>query len=387
MSTGLDTEPPGGGTSGSGSSGSGSAGAGSSGSAALVPGRRPLRVRDASMVLRVRPVVVFAVCVVVLVLAAAVNLGRGDYPIAITDVLATLFGGGDAGQQLVVLDLRLPRTLVGALVGAALAVSGGIFQAIARNPLASPDIIGIQAGASASAVFVIVLGGGVAGVGGMFAALGIPLAALAGGLVSATVIYALAWRRGIQGFRLVLVGIGINAVLIAAVNWLLTVAQVYQAAQAQVWLNGSLNARSWNEVLPLSVTMIVLVPAALVLVHVLGALRYDDDTARGLGVRVNLSRTLLLLVAVGLASVATAAAGPIAFVALVTPQIAQRLCGTGTPPLAVSMVLGAAMTVVADVIARTALGSVELPVGIITAVLGAPYLLYLLARSRQEARA
>lgn len=358
-----------------------------SGTAVLVPGRRPLRYRGASVVLRIRPIVVFVACAVVLVLAAAVNLGRGDYPIAITDVLLTLFGGGDAGQQLVVLDLRLPRTLVGALVGAALAISGAIFQAIARNPLASPDIIGIQMGASAAAVFVIVLGGGMAGVGGLFAAVGIPLAALAGGLVSATVIYLLAWKQGIQGFRLVLVGIGINAVLLAGVNWLLTVAQIYQAAQAQVWLNGSLNARSWNEVLPLSVTMLLLVPAAFVLVHVLGALRYDDDTARGLGVRINRDRTLLLLVAVGLASVATAAAGPIAFVALVTPQIAQRLCRTGTPPLAVSMILGAAMTVAADVIARTALGAIELPVGIITAVLGAPYLLYLLARPRQEARA
>ncbi|MBC3191445.1 iron chelate uptake ABC transporter family permease subunit [Pseudonocardia sp. C8] len=353
----------------------------------LVPGRTPLRYRGASVVWRVRPVVVFALSAVVLVLAAAVNLGRGDYPIAITDVLLTLFGGGDAGQQLVVLELRLPRTLVGALVGAALAVSGGIFQSIARNPLASPDIIGIQAGASAAAVFVIVLGGGTAGVGGLFASLGIPLAALAGGLLGAVVIYLLAWRRGIQGFRLVLVGIGVNAVLIAAVHWLLTVAQIYQAAQAQVWLTGSLNARSWNEVLPLAGTMLVLVPASLVLVHVLGALRYDDDTARGLGVRVDRSRTALLLVAVVFASVATAAAGPIAFVALVTPQIAQRLCRTGTPPLAVSMVLGAALTVLADLIARTALGSVELPVGIVTAVLGAPYLLYLLARPRQEARA
>ena len=353
----------------------------------LVPGRRPLRYRGASLVLRVRPVVVFGVGAVLLVLAAAVNMGRGDYPIAITDVLLTLFGGGDAGQQLVVLELRLPRTLVGALVGGALAMSGGIFQAIARNPLASPDIIGIQMGASASAVFVIVLGGGVAGVGGVFAALGIPLAALVGGLLTATLIYVLAWRRGIQGFRLVLVGIGVNAVLMAAVNWLLTVAQIHQAAQAQVWLNGSLNARSWNEVVPLSLTLLVLVPTVLVLVHVLGALRYDDDTARGLGVRVNGARTGLLLVAVGLASVATAAAGPIAFVALVTPQIAQRLCRTGTPPLMVSMVLGAALTVGADLIARTALGAVELPVGIVTAVLGAPYLLYLLARPRQEARA
>lgn len=355
-------------------------------STVVVPGRRAVRAGRFSGVLRVRTAVVLLVCAVALVLAAAVNMGRGDYPIAITDVLATLFGGGDAGQQLVVLELRLPRTLVGALVGGALAVSGAILQAVARNPLASPDIIGVQWGASAAAVFIIVLGGGAAGVGGAFASLGIPLAALIGGLVASVAVYVLAWRKGIQGFRLVLIGIGIQAVLVAAVQWLLTVAQIYQAAQAQVWLNGSLNARSWNEVVPLSIAMLVLVPAALVLVHLLGALRFDDDTARGLGVRVNGARTALLLVSVGLASVATAAAGPIAFIALVTPQIARRLCQVGTPPIGVSLVLGAALTVLSDLIARTALGSVELPVGIVTAVLGAPFLLYLLARTRQEAR-
>ncbi|ANY04996.1 FecCD family ABC transporter permease [Pseudonocardia sp. HH130630-07] len=352
-----------------------------------VAGRRPLRVGRFSGVLRPRPLVVLVVTAAVLLLAAATNMGRGDYPIAITDVLATLFGGGDAGQQLVVLELRLPRTLTGALVGGALAVSGAILQSIARNPLASPDIIGVQWGAAASAVFVIVLGGGVAGVGGWFASLGIPLAALIGGLASATVVYVLAWRRGIQGYRLVLIGIGVQAVLVAAVQWLLTVAQIYQAAQAQVWLNGSLNARSWNEVVPLSIAMAVLVPLAFVLAHVLGGLRFDDDTARGIGIRVNGARTGLLFVSVGLASVATAAAGPIAFVALVCPQIARRVCRVGSPPLAVSMLLGAALTVVADLIARTALGAIELPVGIVTAVLGAPYLLFLLARARQEARA
>ena len=351
-----------------------------------VAGRAPWRLRGFSGVWRPRILLVLLACTVVLVLAAAVNLGRGDYPISLGDVLATLFGAGDPGQQFIVLDLRLPRSLTGALVGAALAASGAIFQSIARNPLASPDIIGITWGASAAAVFVIVLGGGVSAVGGGAAAIGLPLSALVGGLVCASLIYGLAWRRGIQGYRLVLVGIGVNAVLVAAVNWLLTVAQIYQAAQAQVWLNGSLNARDWDDVVPVGIALVVLVPIALILGFVLGGLQYGDDTARGLGIRVDRSRTALLLVAVGLASVATASAGPIAFIALVSPQIARRLCRTAAPPLAVSMVLGAALTVVSDLIARTAFPGTELPVGIITAVLGAPYLLFLLARSRQEAR-
>jgi iron complex transport system permease protein len=330
-------------------------------------------------------VLVLVVGLVVLVLALAVNIGRGEFPISISEVLAVLVGGGDAGRRFIVLELRLPRSLTGLLVGGALAVSGAIMQSIARNPLASPDIIGITLGASAAAVTLIVLGG--SGLVGSLAAVGLPLAALVGGLVTAALIYALAWRRGIQGFRLVLVGIAVNAMLAALVDWLLIIAQVYEAARAQVWLNGSLNARGWEHVVPVGLALLVLVPAALVLSFVMGALQYGDDTVKGLGVRVNLARSLLLAVAVGLAAVATAGAGPIAFVALVAPQIAQRLVGSSQPPIGLSLVIGAALTVASDVVARTAFGAVELPVGVVTAVLGAPYLLYLLIRQGREARA
>jgi iron complex transport system permease protein len=352
---------------------------------ALVPGRTPLRRGPFSGVWRPRNVSVMVAAAVVLVLALAVNIGRGEFPISIPEVLAVLVGGGDAGQQFIVLELRLPRSLTGVLVGGALAVSGAIMQSIARNPLASPDIIGITWGASAAAVTLIVLGG--SGLVGSLAAVGLPIAALVGGLVTAALIYGLAWRKGIQGFRLVLVGIGINAMLAALVNWLLIIAQVYEAARAQVWLNGSLNARGWEHVVPVGIALLVLVPAALVLSFVMGALQYGDDTAKGLGVKVNVARSLLLLVAVGLAAVATAGAGPIAFVALVAPQIAQRLVGSSRPPIGASLLIGAALTLISDIIARTAFGAVELPVGVVTAVLGAPYLLYLLIRQGREARA
>ncbi|HYH32996.1 MAG TPA: iron chelate uptake ABC transporter family permease subunit [Pseudonocardia sp.] len=355
--------------------------------AARVAGRPALRGRRASVVWRPRYVLVLTVGIAALVIGMAVNVGRGEYPISILEVLAVLFGGGDSGQQFIILELRLPRSLTGALVGGALAVSGAITQAIARNPLASPDMIGLTAGASAAAVFVIVIGGGFGVLGGFLAAAGLPVAALLGGLLTATLIYALAWRRGVHGFRLVLVGIGLQAMLLAVVHWLLVVAEVFEAARAYVWLNGSLNARGWEHVVPVAIALAVLLPAAFLLAHVLGALQYGDDTARGLGVPVNRARSLLLLVAVGLASVATACAGPIAFVALVSPQIAQRLVGGARPPIGMSLVVGAALTVIADLIARTAFGGTELPVGIVTAVLGAPYLLYLLARYGREARA
>lgn len=355
--------------------------------AAAVAGRPALRIGGFSVVWRPRTIVVVVATAGVLLLGMALNIGRGEYPISIGDVLAVLVGGGDPSQQLIVLGLRLPRSLTGALVGGAFAVGGAITQSIARNPLASPDVIGFTAGASAAAVFLIVLGGGFGAVGGILAVAGLPIAALIGGLVAATAIYVLAWRKGVQGFRLVLVGIGIHAMLVAVVQWLLVVAEVYDAARAYTWLNGSLNARGWENVIPVAIALAVLVPAAFGLAHVLGGLQFGDDTARGLGIPVDKARTLLLAVAVALTAVATASAGPIAFVALVSPQIAQRLVGAPRPPIGASLLVGAALTVIADLIARTAFGATELPVGIVTAVLGAPYLLFLLARHGRRARA
>jgi iron complex transport system permease protein len=354
---------------------------------ARVAGRPALRVGPVSVVWRPRTVVVLAVAVVVTVLGVALNVGRGEYPIGVGEVLATLAGGGEPGQQFIVLELRLPRSLTGVLVGGALAVAGALTQTVARNPLASPDVIGFTAGASAAAVFVIVLGGGFGVVGGLLATAGLPLAALAGSLLTAVAIYLLARRNGVQGFRLVLIGIGINAMLLAVVQWLLVVAQVFEAARAYTWLNGSLNGAGWDDVVPVGIALVVLVPAALLLAHVMGALQFGDDTARGLGVGVDRARSALIVVAVGLAAVATAAAGPIAFVALVAPQIAQRLVGGARPPIVASLLVGAALTVLADLLARTAFGATELPVGIVTAVLGAPYLLLLIARHGREARA
>jgi iron complex transport system permease protein len=208
---------------------------------------------------------------------------------------------------------------------------------------------------------------------------GLPLAALLGGVLAAALVYALAWRRGIEGYRLVLVGVGVSAVGTALTNWLLTRAEITDAARATVWLTGSLNARGWEHVVPVGVALAVLVPVALLLGFGLGALQLGDDTARGLGLRVDRERAALILVAVALAAVATACAGPIAFVALVVPQICMRLAGSARPPLLTSAVYGALLMLVADLVARTVL-AVELPVGIVTAVLGAPYLLFLLTR-------
>ena len=346
-----------------------------------VAGLVPLRVGPVSTVWRPRAFAVTAVGLVLVVLVAAVNLGRGDFPIPVVDVLRTLAGAGTPAQEFIVLELRLPRILTGLLVGAALALSGAITQAVARNPLASPDILGVTAGASTVAVAVIVLGG--VGTSTVGAYVGLPVAALIGGLGTAALVYALAHRNGIEGYRLVLVGVGVGAVASALTSWLLIRAEIWEAARATVWLTGSLNGRGWEHVLPVGLALFVLVPVALVLGSGLNLLQLGDEVARGLGQRVDLARGALIIVAVVLAAVATASAGPIFFVALVVPQVAARLVGAARPPLVASAVLGALLTSLSDLIARTALG-VELPVGVVTAVLGAPYLLYLLSRRNRK---
>jgi len=355
------------------------------GTGLAVPGRPPIRAGGFSGVWRPRLVTVTLVGVGLLVLVAAVNIGRGEFPISVGDVLGALVGGGDRAQRFIVLQLRLPRTLTGLLVGAALGMAGAITQAITRNPLASPDLLGVTGAAGTAAVAVIAFGGGSGVVVGALAQVGLPIAALLGGLLAAVLVYGLAYRRGVVSDRLVLVGVGVNAVAVAITSWLLVVANINQATQATVWLTGSLDGRDWAHVVPVAVALALLVPTGLRLSFGLGALALGDDTASALGVRVNRYRVALGLVALTLAAVATASAGPIGFVALVVPQICQRLVGASTPPLVTSAVYGALLTVSADLIARTALPA-ELPVGIVTAVLGAPYLLYLLGRRNRGVR-
>jgi iron complex transport system permease protein len=282
------------------------------------------------------------------------------------------------------MELRLPRALTGALVGSALALSGAIIQSIARNPLASPEILGVTTGASVTVVAGVVLSGSAyGGASGLFSTLGIPVLALAGGLAGAVIVYALAWRRGLDGYRLVLVGIGVAAVFTNVKYWLLTMGDVNDTGRAMVWISGSLNGRGWEHVVPVGLALLVLVPPALLGARSLAALRFGDETVTALGVRMNLARALLVLAAVLLAAVATASAGPIAFVALAAPQIALRLARCPQPPLLSSAVVGAVLTSGADQIARTPVSPIELPVGIVTAVLGAPYLIHLIWKARK----
>lgn len=336
-----------------------------------------VRIGPVSALWRPRALVVPALLALVALLLAAVDVGRGDYPIGVLDVLRIVAGGGEPADRFVVTELRLPRALTALLVGLAFGMSGAILQSIARNPLASPDILGITQGAGVGAVALIVLAGG--SVGGAAAFVGPPVAALIGGLLAATAIYLLAWRQGVSGFRLVLVGIAVSAVLASLISYLLVVADITEAAQATVWLTGSLNGRGWEHVLPVALAVGAVGVVALVGGTTLAALRLGDDSARVLGVRLQTGQAVLLAVSVVLASVAVAAAGPIPFVALIAPQLALRLVRSAGPPVVAAGLVGAVLVVGSDVVSRTVL-PFELPVGVLTAAIGAPYLLHLLAR-------
>ncbi|MFI6919693.1 FecCD family ABC transporter permease [Nonomuraea spiralis] len=342
-----------------------------------------LRLGALSWRLRLRAVTVSVTGLVLLFLLMALNMRIGDLPMSLPEVLQGTFDVNSAAH-FVIMELRLPRALTGALVGAALALSGALIQSIARNPLASPEILGVTTGASVTVVAGVVASGSVyGGTSGLLATLGVPALALLGGLLGAAVVYGLAWRRGLDGYRLVLVGIGVAAVFTNVKFWLLTVGDVNDTSRAMVWISGSLNGRGWEHVVPVALALAVLVPATLLGTRSLDALRFGDDVVTALGVRMNAARGLLILAAVLLAAVATASAGPIAFVALASPQIALRLARSARPPLLCSAVTGAVLTAGADLIARTVFSPIELPVGIVTAVLGAPYLIHLIWRARK----
>ena len=325
---------------------------------------------------------VFGVCAVlavVIAVAFAVSVSVGDFPIPLVDVVPAIFGYGDPDADFIVRTLRLPRALTGLLVGAAFGLSGAIFQSLARNPLASPDIIGVTAGAGLVAVAMIVLAASAS-------TLAISLGAFAGALATAIAVYLLAYKRGITGYRLILVGIGITAVLSSFTSWLLTRAEIYDAARATVWLTGSLNGRGWEHVGPVGAALLILLPVTLALARPLRALQLGDDTARGVGLRVEATKLGLVVSAVGLAALATASAGPVAFVALVAPQIARRLTNGSGVALVSAALTGAALVLLSDLAATRAFAPVQLPVGVVTAVVGAPYLLWLLARANRVGR-
>ncbi|MBL1074001.1 iron chelate uptake ABC transporter family permease subunit [Nocardia sp. 2] len=318
----------------------------------------------------------------------ALDIAVGEFNIPLSRVLDVLGGGGTRAQRFVVLESRLPRALTAVVVGAALGLAGAVAQSILHNPLASPDMLGITAGASVGAVAVIVGGGGA--VTGVVASLGVPLAALTGGLLTAVLIYVLAWGRGasgdagVMGFRLVLIGIGLNALLLAVVTWLIARASLMDASLAQQWVTGSLNAADWSTLVPAAIGLGLALAVAAGSARTLAALRLGTDTVRVLGVRMQTQQAILLGAACAATALAVATVGPLAFIGLAAPQIARRLLRTPGEPVIGSALVGAIAVLGADLISRTVF-PIDVPVGVVTAACGGPFLLYLLVRANRKA--
>jgi iron complex transport system permease protein len=312
------------------------------------------------------------------VLGAAVVVGMmvaltfGSSAIPVGHALAAVVGSGEPGEVFVVRELRLPRILVAVAVGACLGASGTLLQGLMRNPLASPDIVGVTGGASLATVLAI---------GAGTTPMLLPVAAGAGALTATGLLHLLSLRTGGGGVRLVLVGIGLHAVTNAGVTLVIARIPVERLGAAEVWLAGSLHARNWAHVTAVLLGAAITLPLAYGLLRRLATLELGDELAVGVGVEVSRTRGLLLVSSALLAGVAVAVAGPIGFVALGAPHIARRLVGPTSPStLTTAALLGAMLVLAADVIGQRLLAPTSLPAGVVTAALGAPYLLWLLHR-------
>jgi iron complex transport system permease protein len=339
---------------------------------------RVLRTRRGRLSTRldVRAVVVTLALVVLAAAVGVVALGVGDYAVAVPDVLRALTGESSDVIRMVVVEWRLPRVLLAILLGGALGMSGAIFQSLTRNPLGSPDIIGFNTGAYTGALVVILVLGGSYGT--------IAAGAMIGGLATAGLVYLLAYKNGVQGFRLIIVGIAISAMLASANTWLILKADLDRAMAAATWGAGSLNGLTWTQVLPVAVILAVLVPPLFLLGRRMNVLEMGDDAAQALGVRSERTRLSLVVVGVALTALVTAAAGPIAFISLAAPQLARRLTRGATVGLASSAAMGAALLAASDLVAQRAFAPTQLPVGVVTVSIGGCYLVWLLVREARR---
>ncbi|MUK01211.1 iron chelate uptake ABC transporter family permease subunit [Vibrio cholerae] len=310
-----------------------------------------------------------------IVAAFAISLSVGQTYYSPRDVIAVILGQETDGAGFTVGRLRLPRATLAVLAGICFGIGGVTFQTMLRNPLASPDIIGISAGASAAAAFAIItLGLGAAQVS---------VFAIAAGLGIALLVYLLSFKDGVVGTRLILIGIGIAAMLDSVTAYVLSRAAQWDLQEASRWLTGSLNGARWAEVVPVAIALAVLAPILLTQSRNLSTSQLGDDTAAALGVRVERMRIVVIIAAVGLIAFATAAAGPIAFVAFLSGPIAARIVGPGGSLLIPSALVGSLLVVTADFLGQYAF-DVRYPVGVITGVLGAPYLVYLIVRTNRS---
>ncbi len=300
----------------------------------------------------------------------------GKFPITFNQIIDILAGVSDSGvKERVLMNIRMPRIVTAVFSGAALGVSGAIFQSVSRNALGSPDVIGFTAGAATGALTQIILF--------QPSAFQISLAAIIGGLLTAMLVYLLSLKSGTVGrYRLILIGIGIGSVLSALNGLLLVKGNLDNAVTANLWLSGSLNARNWTHALPVLIGVLVLLPFVKLLSRSLMMIEMGDHLATQLGVNIERVRLQMILYAVVLAALATGATGPIAFIALAAPQLTRRLRKSSNIPIFSAAFMGAMLLISADLFTQLVPLQITLPIGRITGIVGGIYLIWLLTRTR-----
>lgn len=325
------------------------------------------------------PWIVFGLGMITLIVMIF-SVGYGEYPISAIDVIKTLLGlnADNPDHSFVIYTLRLPRVITAFLVGVGLSIAGVILQGLTRNPLAAPEIVGVEAGAGLAAVALIVL----------FPSMPVfilPIAAFAGALIAALTVYGLSWNDGSAPIRLILVGVGVGAIAAAFTSLIITFGNIYDVSQALVWLAGSVYGRTWEHIWALLPWLILFIPLSFFGARELNTLNLGDAVARGLGSSVEWQRGLLLLISVALAGASVATAGTIGFVGLMSPHLARQLVGTSHEGLLPTAALvGGLIVTLADFLGRSLFAPIELPCGVVTAAVGAPYFLYLLYRNRNQ---
>ncbi|WP_409175951.1 FecCD family ABC transporter permease [Brevibacillus fortis] len=334
--------------------------------------------RFSSFQLHKKTILFSLLSLLIVIAVAVVSLGMGEMKIASLDVVKVLLGIGSEENALIVEQFRLPRIVIAILVGAALAVAGAIMQGLVRNPLASPDILGVSGGASVFAVGFLIL----------FETASIkwlPPIAFLGATLTTFLLYALSWKKGVTPLRLVMIGVGIKIAAGAIVTMLIMFSPFLLQNKALLWLTGSIYGVSWNDVFMILPWVIGLILVAGLLARRVNIQQLGDDLATSLGSSLQLDRFLLLMICAALTGTAVSVGGDISFVALLAPHIAKQLIGPSFGgAMTLSAFLGAIIVLLADLIARMAFSPIEVPVGVFTSAIGAPFFIYLLYKNRNR---
>ncbi|MFX3634019.1 MAG: FecCD family ABC transporter permease [Candidatus Pristimantibacillus sp.] len=310
-----------------------------------------------------------------LLVALILSIGLGSLHVTILDVIKVMIGMGEQKYQLILFELRLPRITAAILVGAAMAISGTILQALVRNPLASPDLMGTTSGATAAVVAFITI------MNGQVSVAWLPLAAMVGGCAASALTYMLAWKNGSSPFRMAMIGVSVSSAFAALTVYFTLAGPIYLVSQALGWMAGTVYGTSWNHVVVLAPWVIICGLIALVQSRTLNLLEVGDQIAIGVGVRVEKRRFLFIALSVILASSAVGIAGGISFVGLMAPHLARKIVGNNNSVVLVaSAIIGALLLLLADLIGRTVFVPMDIPAGIFTAILGAPFFVYLMYR-------